>query len=557
MKKVFTIISILLMLSIVGCSVKIHDEEKADALEKTVSSEKLVVYMNAAPHVFRSFDEEGKNNDTIIYPSRHVIGAMLSAGDVDSPNANVFEKAIKEYASDNGIKIEVHYLEESYANGEYDILQQIVDTDGKLPDLLILSKQPLYDYYRLAEQGYLLDFSEYVKTAESTLDSDIYYQEVLTGGEVSGKQVAMPLLFNMNAMMTSTSFLDRVGALSLEYGSTYEEFLYVLEESCIELIGDKSIAAIHESSGNMPVGHYIPSILTAAAYPNYFDQVSGEIMVTEKAISNIFELMTYYNRQEFSPINGWEDRPYIENMNDVGSKSRKVPKSPEAIGSFGIFLSGGRAGGVGFHSSLLTDIAFLQTAYEEAEEELVVYGIPTIESNLDFSANITMAAYGMATTEHPDEVYDLVRYLMDYEFPAQYGFSLNKEVTNKQIENAQKNTISVYPENIWDGVNSIMSDQELKNLIFHTDPISVENVMVIQNMLDNISGAGLPYGVLEYNMYNSMLNMVGDGKMTSDEAGEWVITQWNQYLDQIDKWEPFYDANFTNSVLLYGDLPEE
>jgi len=267
--------------------------------------------------------------------------------------------------------------------------------------------------------------------------------------------------------------------------------------------------------------------------------------------------MTYYNRQEFSQINGWEDRPYIENMNDGGSKSRKVPKSSEAIESFGIFLSGGRAGGVGFHSSLLTDIAFLQTVYEEAEEELVVCGIPTLESNLSFSANITMAAYGMATTEHPDEVYDLVRYLMDYEFPAQYGFSLNKEVTYKQIENAQKNTISVYPENIWEGVNSIMPEQELKNLIFHTDPISAKNAKIIQNMLDNISGAGLPYAVLEYNMYNSMLNMVGDEKMTPDEAGEWVITQWNQYCEQLDKWEPFYDANFSNSVLLYGDLPEE
>jgi len=557
MKKVFTIISVLLVLLIVGCSVKVHDAEKADVLEKTVSSEKLVVYMNAAPHVFRSFDEEGKNIDTIIYPSRHVIGAMLSAGDVDSPNANVFEKALKQYANEKKIDIEIHYLEEAYAAGEYDILQKIVDTDGKLPDLLILSKQPLYDYYRLAEQGYLLDFTEYISTDESIQNDDRYYREVVDGGEIQGKQVAMPLLFNMNAVMTSTSFLERVGVSSPEYGSSYEEFLYLLEESCVELINDKKIAAIHESSGNMPVGHYIPSILTAAAYPNYFDQVSGEILVTEKSISDIFELMTYYNRQEFSPINGWEDRPYIENMNDGGSKSRKVPKSSEAIESFGIFLSGGRAGGVGFHSSLLTDIAFLQTVYEEAEEELVVCGIPTLESNLSFSANITMAAYGMATTEHPDEVYDLVRYLMDYEFPAQYGFSLNKEVTYKQIENAQKNTISVYPENIWEGVNSIMPEQELKNLIFHTDPISAKNAKIIQNMLDNISGAGLPYAVLEYNMYNSMLNMVGDEKMTPDEAGEWVITQWNQYCEQLDKWEPFYDANFSNSVLLYGDLPEE
>ena len=87
--------------------------------------------------------------------------------------------------------------------------------------------------------------------------------------------------------------------------------------------------------------------------------------------------------------------------------------------------------------------------------------------------------------------------------------------------------------------------------------MSKENAEIIENMLDNIAGAGLPYAVLEYNMYNSMLNMVGDNKMTPDEAGEWVLTQWNQYLDQLNEWEPFFDANFNNSIQLYGDLPEE
>ena len=61
---------------------------------------------------------------------------------MDSPNVNVFEKVIKQYSNENEIEIEVHYLEEAYASGEYDILQQIVDMNGKLSDVLILSKQP-------------------------------------------------------------------------------------------------------------------------------------------------------------------------------------------------------------------------------------------------------------------------------------------------------------------------------------------------------------------------------------------------------------------------------
>lgn len=111
---------------------------------------------------------------------------------MDSPNANVFEKVIKQYSNENEIEIEVHYLEEAYASGEYDILQQIVDMNGKLPDVLILSKQPPYDYYRLAEQGYLLDFSEYVNSDNILKRSDLYYQEVLKGGIIAEKQVALP-----------------------------------------------------------------------------------------------------------------------------------------------------------------------------------------------------------------------------------------------------------------------------------------------------------------------------------------------------------------------------
>ena len=150
---------------------------------------------------------------------------------MDSPNVNVFEKVIKQYSNENEIEIEVHYLEEAYASGEYDILQQIVDMNGKLPEVLILSKQPPYDYYQLAEQGYLLDFSEYVNSDNILKGSDSYYQEVLKGGIIAEKQVALPLLFNMNAIMTSTSFLGSIGLNVPEYGATYEEVLYILEES--------------------------------------------------------------------------------------------------------------------------------------------------------------------------------------------------------------------------------------------------------------------------------------------------------------------------------------
>ena len=130
MKKCIIVIAFIFLSLLVGCSVNAHDEtKKADIQEDAVSSEKLVIYMNASPHVFRTFDEEGEQLDTVVYPSRHVIGTMLSAGDVNSPNANIFEKALSEYEKGKNIEIEVHYLEETYTTGEYDILQEIIFID--------------------------------------------------------------------------------------------------------------------------------------------------------------------------------------------------------------------------------------------------------------------------------------------------------------------------------------------------------------------------------------------------------------------------------------------
>lgn len=551
------VISFFVLINMVSCNLKKTEVNKDIVIssEECANVKKLVIYMNATTHSFLSRNAEGEEIITTIYPSRYTTGTMLSAGDVDSPNANIFEKALNEYAEKYDVHVEVHYLD-GYEGGG-DALQDIVDSDGKLPDLMIFNTQPHYDYYRLAEQGYLLDFSEYMAKDNDIVDEEIYYQRVIEGGKMFSGQYAIPLLFSMNAMMTSEEYLNGIGVSAPQSGSSpFDELIYIMEESCIEMAKDDTMEALHETSGSMLLGHYIPSILTAAAYPNYFDE-SGNILVSAEKVSNIFELMSYYNRQEFTPIIGWEENSYIENMDSGLSKSYQIPYSEEAVEYIGIFLSGGRSGGVGFYSSLLTDAAFMQTIYNEDEKQFVLCGIPTAESATEYSANITLAAYGVSTTEHPEEVYNLVRFLMDYEFPYQYGFSVNREITEKQLLNAQKTTISVYPESIWDGPNSVMTYEKLNSLIYHTEPLSSDNADIIKKMLDNIAGASVPYAVLEYNMYNSMLNMVGDGKMTPTEAGEWVVTQWNQYLNQLNVWEPFWDVNFNNSIRLYGDLPDE
>ena len=49
-----------------------------------------------------------------------------------------------------------------------------------------------------------------------------------------------------------------------------------------------------------------------------------------------------------------------------------------------------------------------------------------------------------------------------------------------------------------------------------------------------------------------MINMIGEGEMTPEEAAEWMLTKMDEYLTVMERLEPFYDASYEESVRLGG-----
>ena len=73
----------------------------------------------------------------------------------------------------------------------------------------------------------------------------------------------MPVLFNLNGLITTRSYLDEIGAdFDEEDIQTYDDVISLLEKSCIEMSLEQRREAIFEASGLMMAGTYIPSILT-------------------------------------------------------------------------------------------------------------------------------------------------------------------------------------------------------------------------------------------------------------------------------------------------------
>lgn len=533
-----------MLLSVVGCY-GVHDSVTEAELSETDQPEKLVIYMSAPAHTF----SKGETEETL-YPSKHVIGTILVGGETEAPNGNIFEKALQEYEEMTGIELEIHYIEEYYNGQPTDPLQDQYEQSVK-PDVFIFSKHPIYDFFRLAEQEILLDFTPYVTADEELQNSEQYYQPVLDGGLIQEKQYALPILFNLNGMITTESYLNSIGTPVGEENLSFEEVLKILNASCIAQGDSKTVSAIWEGSGYMTQGMYIPSILTGAAYPRYFDEDMKSVVLEEEVIADIFEVVKNFIWQDAVNAPKRDNMTYEEYLDSWNySKSLFTVFSPNLIDQIGITLIGGRSGGLTYHNSLLTDAAFFQSAYEKQGETMVLKGIPTYNDPNYYSANASLIAYGLASTEYPEAVYDLVRYLMDYGFPPAYGFSINKELTQKQLELMTATSYTVSPESVWTGVEFGIDIEELEQNLMYTEPLDEETVEVIRNMLDHIAGAGLPCAVLEVSPYNSMVRMIGSNQMTPDEVGDWVVKTMEEYLTMQDTLKPFYDEAYNASVTL-------
>ncbi len=527
-----------------GCQEKQQREGTADRRNTLAaqmeSGDAIVIYLSGIPHDF--ITEDGRFT---MYPSKYTVGLSAVGGEMNDMSGNAFAQALTEYSQETGVPVEIHFLEEFSG---VDPLQELYDQGGEMPDLLIVGKHTRYDYDTLAKQGILLDFKTYTDQDAEWQDEEVYYSKVLQGGKLEKGQYAIPILFNLNGMITSDSYLKEIGMATPEKTISYEDVLQLLQKSCIEMKNSKTKEAIYDANG-MPAGRYIPSILTAAAYPEYVEDAEG--ILKSSTVKSILQLMQDFNQQEFVNIIGWEENTYFNNVNGK-TKSVSINRlGGEVYDHIGVFLSGGRCGGANFYNSFLADAVYFHSLYEKNGDTAIVRGIPTVQDPQAYSANISLMAFAFESTQYPEIAYDIARYLMNYEFPLFYGFSINQELTEKQLQEAQETTSVIYPDWVWSSyVAGDMNIREAKEQIEEIDPLDGETVAIIQNMLDHIAGAGLPCNIVEYYLYASALNAIGDAAMQPAEAAEWLLERWENHLQIQKDLEPFYDAAYIASLRL-------
>lgn len=525
-----------------GCNEKEENSSLFETEKNKQMDESLVVYISGTMHSFITDDMQ-----YTLYPTKNFIGPRMLGGEFDCYNGNAIAQAVLDYSEECGVPVEIHFIEDYQGDG--DPLKDLY-IGNKLPDLMIVGKHSRYDYSVLASQGILLDFSSHVYGDQNLLDEEKYYTEIIEGAEIDSKVVGLPILFNMNGMITSEKNLRAI-EVGIGREASYEEILHVLKKSCEAAKNEMGIEAIYETSGNLVAGRYIPSILLSAAYPNYWDKQSNEIVIQQGTLAQILEVMQIFNQQEFVVQSEWTNKTYFENINSQGKWFSVQGNDLTPYESISVFLSGGGNGGTNVFNSLLTDAMYFQSVYENMGDTLVLRGIPSIYAENEFSANISLVLLGFSTSEKTDEIYELGKYLVDYEFPMSYGFSVNKELTQLQLENVQSTEITLYPDLAWSTVTA--GDIDMDEIMEQAEvlkPLRAEYVEIIQYMLDNIAGAGLPSKTIEYSLLASVQNAVGDGQMNPEESSVWMMDQLNRFEDMQNEIEPFVDQDFDRSIYI-------
>lgn len=546
----------LIIFSVTACdSTSTENQEPStnssiqDASLESEKPEKLVIYISSGIAGFSTDDGSSK----MLYPSPYSVGMKSIDGELGTSNGNIFEKALQQYSKTTGIEIEIHFLEEPFeateGNDYGNTMAAIWNEAEETPDMLILNRYQSFDYYRWLEQGLLIDFSSYTEKDEMIADNSYYYQNVLAGGQIKNRQYILPILFNLNGFITTSDFLWETNSLSLMENISYEEMLQVFEDICEITESDKYKEALYETSGRLFNGAYIPSILSSAAYTEFFNNALSETLVSEEISSEILGVMERFIKQEYRNVLNAQDMTYQELVfeHSLAGKwyaSGLSTNTIDSIEEVGIFLSGGGGGGASLYNSLLTDAAYFYSQYKDRGKQLVIGGIPSIKGIETYSANLSAFAVGLTTTDYPKEVYELWRYLIDYEYPMFYGFSTNRQITEKQLSEIQNTEITIPPDNWLTFASGQLSSDFLDGYTEGIGPLPEEYVQIIKDMLDNMVGASIPFYILESDIYTEALIKVIDKEMTLNEAGVWITQELQDYLGIMITLDPFFDWNF-------------
>ena len=486
------LLTLILVLALVLCACSPSRTAQNQTEESTPDS----VLHEASETTIETDETSEAATELHIWIIESAYGELGEFSGVPSIDENYIEKALTSYAQENYIDLHIH-----------DAFHQ--DSVVGPADLIVLGPGADLQYY-LSEANYK-DLTPYFEQ-DQIYSNGQYVEPLLRAGIQNEQQLAFPLIFNMYALYTSEESLAR-HRLDLSSDASFGEIVSTLTSELnnlsrptdeVLLMGFEDLPMLSSVfqfflfAGGVSLLN--PETETVTLDPEYF-----------KKILSLYEAYIYNNWAcDRSPLSQLSDNLssdyrssdqskwyyYFTASNHINDSSLSAITDQVAC-----FLDIDAAPNPYQYSSFIAQAAYYESSYRDLDETFMCIGIPEQQGD-SYAAQVSLCGLIPAASEHPDESYQLLKYLADTPVPWYLGASINHENITDTMQFLTETTIEL----------PIYGSEP-----YFMQPMSQETAAYLTQMIEQVHTVYLPQNQLRWNIDERLLSYLQTPTMTFDE----------------------------------------
>ena len=485
------LLTLILVLALVLCACSPSRTAQNQTEESTPDS----VLHEASETTIETDETSEAATELHIWIIESAYGELGEFSGVPSIDENYIEKALKSYAQENYIDLRIHYTNHPYVEGPADLI--VLDTGADLQ-------------YYLSDENYK-DLTPYFEQ-DQIYSNGQYVEPVLRAGIQNEQQLAFPLIFNMYALYTSEESLAR-HRLDLSSDASFGEIVSTLTSELnnlsrptdeVLLMGFEDLPMLSSVfqfflfAGGVSL--LDPETETVTLDPEYFEK-----------ILSLYEAYIYNNWAcDRSPLSQLSDNLSSDYRSSDQSKwyyyftaSNHINDSSLAAitNQVACFLDIEADCNPYQYSSFIAQAAYYESRYRDLDETFMCIGIPEQQGD-SYAAQVSLCGLIPAASEHPDESYQLLKYLADTPVPWYLGASINRENISDTMQFLTETTIEL----------PIYGSEP-----YFMQPMSQETAAYLTQMIEQVHTVYLPQNQLRWNIDEQLLSYLQTPTMTFDE----------------------------------------
>jgi len=364
---------------------------------------------------------------------------------------------------------------------------------GDGPDVILLSDKTTLDVYKSIRGENFADLTSYFAD-DKDFSMDNYYQNIMNGVKVNGKQYIVPFTFDLNTYYMKKSVKDKLQInkfdLSLNFGDFMKSVLNYQTQLQTDDNMELTLSALSSSGGVSLIASLCRTCGLKAV------DESGNICVSKSDVQATFNVLKAI-------------------INEITKKKDELAAKTSGIESYGhvdTFFCNMRNSP--FTISILDGLLV-----SKFNDSLTFEGIPNTNGDGGYNANIISYGVVNSNSKNVAEGYKLVKYLLNYDYKADYeSYSLPiKKATFANILDKVRTGYKSYQVSSTESITTLPWDNQ-----------TIESFNYI---LDHITTASYANTKVEEIINNTMQGYLS-GTDSFDICYDKMINQLKLYLQE-------------------------